>query len=918
MNARNLYLSALASLALGIVASGCAQPSAGGPTCSAGQMACSGTCANVATDNQNCGSCGMVCGTGRTCQAGACKCGAGLLDCGGQCVQSNSSNCGSCGMTCPGTQVCNNGACSNSCTPPLMQCSGGTCANVQTDMANCGSCGMACTGGSMCTNGTCACTVQGQMLCGGTCVDTRTNPTHCGNCNTPCNGTCSNGTCMATTGVGGQSGSGPGGAGGSGPAGAGGSGPAGAAGGMAGRGGAGGSGPAGGGGSGPAGTTGTGGARTCAIMPLPGATAADVISDFEEGYGVMIPQGGRDGFWYTYSDGVSGQNQTPTKPPATMADRIPVSPGGVCAMNEFRSSATGHPMYVGFGATFKPARPLTDPPNTMKAKYDASAYDGIVFRARTNGTPTSQPVYVEVVSAETQPAADGGSATVQQIDLYNTRGQMVTISNSAYSTFYVPFSTLVPRWLPAAGANACPANAGMGAVPKCQAPRFVAASTFGLQFSFYDTPGFPKPSPAGSYNLAIDDVAFYKRSALPAGTSDLPALPTTAGAMKPFPQNTAINARCKKAQVNGAAADGRFVALAYKNWKDRFVVADSGGFKVIRPEAGNDTVSEGIAYGMLIAVYMNDKALFDGLWTYWKTKCAVGSGGSCLMTWCIPSGGGSCTASGGTATDADEDAAFAMLMASRQWSGGSYAADATALINAVYAADMSTGAPYIWGGSNFKNNNDPRNNASYYAPAFYRAFAAAPGVSNAAAWTTLANNSYTQLNAANAISSMGLISAWCNQGCTASEQVATANDRIYQYDSHRIPWRIGMDYCWYGTSDAQTYVNKTTAFFMTNANANGQYGMGRIADLYNTNGTAASGAAVNSASIIGTAAAGAMASSHAMAQTFVNDGYQLVMDLLNRGRLNELGDGTMSAYSYYNATVGMLMLLTMSGNMTLF
>ena len=52
--------------------------------------------------------------------------------------------------------------------------------------------------------------------------------------------------------------------------------------------------------------------------------------------------------------------------------------------------------------------------------------------------------------------------------------------------------------------------------------------------------------------------------------------------------------------------------------------------------------------------------------------------------------------------------------------------------------------------------------------------------------------------------------------------------------------------------------------------------------------------------------------------TFVNDGYRFVLDLLTRGKLNELGDGQKSAYSYYNATVGMLALLTMSGNFTLF
>ena len=113
---------------------------------------------------------------------------------------------------------------------------------------------------------------------------------------------------------------------------------------------------------------------------------------------------------------------------------------------------------------------------------------------------------------------------------------------------------------------------------------------------------------------------------------------------------------------------------------------------------------------------------------------------------------------------------------------------------------------------------------------------------------------------------------------------------------------------------AKAYVDKTTAFFMNNSR--GGTGMGRIADLYSPNGNPYTGAAANSASIIGTAAAGAMANN----QQFVNDGYQLVMDLLNRGEIGDRLAASMSVksgYSYYNATVGLLMLLTMSGNFTL-
>src|SRR5436190_12772053 len=406
-----------------------------------------------------------------------------------------------------------------------------------------------------------------------------------------------------------------------------------------------------------------------------------------------------------------------------------------------------------------------------------------------------------------------------------------------------------------------------------------------------DTPGFLTPNPVGSYNVLIDDVAFYKRSALPAGMSDLPALPNSGG-MHPLQENPAINSRC----IKPTGANGKLLALAYDNWKKRFVVADSGGFKVIRPENGNDTVSEGIAYGMMIAVYFDDKALFDGLYKYWTSHVATNG----LMTWCIPAGGGSCSASGGTATDADEDAAFAMLQASKQWPSGGYGGTATTLINAVMSTDMS--GTYIKAGSNYSASQIT--NPSYFAPAFYRVFGSA--------WNGLADNSYTLLNAALQGHSNGLVAAWCTGGsCNGPASNGGADDMIYQYDSHRIPWRIGLDYCWNGTAAAKTYLDKLSGFFSGKA-ANGT---GRVFDIYQLSGTENSDAAVNSGSAIGTAASGAM--SNSSYSSFVNNGYQLVYDLLNRGTIGDRlasASGMKSGYSYFNATVGLIVLLTMTGN----
>jgi hypothetical protein len=58
--------------------------------CPAGQRACGGTCAEVALDPINCGACGVVCGAGEACQAGACT---------------------DCASACGDGQTCENGVC---------------------------------------------------------------------------------------------------------------------------------------------------------------------------------------------------------------------------------------------------------------------------------------------------------------------------------------------------------------------------------------------------------------------------------------------------------------------------------------------------------------------------------------------------------------------------------------------------------------------------------------------------------------------------------------------------------------------------------------------------------------------------------------------------------------------------------------
>lgn len=87
-------------------------------------------------------------------------CGAGLSLCFGSCVdlQSDHENCGSCGNACEIVEVCSEGECTFECPPGKENC-GGSCIDLSDNLLNCGECGNACTAGEhaspICVSGEC-------------------------------------------------------------------------------------------------------------------------------------------------------------------------------------------------------------------------------------------------------------------------------------------------------------------------------------------------------------------------------------------------------------------------------------------------------------------------------------------------------------------------------------------------------------------------------------------------------------------------------------------------------------------------------------------------------------------------------------------------------------------------------------------
>lgn len=371
----------------------------------------------------------------------------------------------------------------------------------------------------------------------------------------------------------------------------------------------------------------------------------------------------------------------------------------------------------------------------------------------------------------------------------------------------------------------------------------------------------------------------------------------------PFPHNQR-SATC----IYPRTADHRDAARAFRAWSDEIITSDGarGFLRTRRPDTPdgvpNSTVSEGIAYGMSIAVLFDDRTLFDGLWGY--ARLFLNKSG--LMDWYIaPDGSGPLGV--GAATDADEDMAWALIMAHRQWGAREqqrYLDDAKRLIAAIYETEVDHGQwrDLLLPGDDWRGRDVF--NPSYFAPNQYRLFGEVTGERDA--WNRVIDVGYRTLfrclSPENGNATNGLVPAWCTSDGSPIEAFPGALTN-YQYDSARAPFRILQDYQLTGDARAERYLRDVAGFFS-------QVGAANVVDGYSLTGHPAPDpqsrtSHLGSAVFIGCAACGAMVAPEYRA--FVDRAYERVRtgELLARSR-------------YYNHCWTVLSLLMLTGNFVTF
>ncbi len=206
--------------------------------------------------------------------------------------------------------------------------------------------------------------------------------------------------------------------------------------------------------------------------------------------------------------------------------------------------------------------------------------------------------------------------------------------------------------------------------------------------------------------------------------------------------------------------------------------------RVVRTDQGGDTVSEGQAYGLLIAYANDDRETFGEIWS-WTERHLVTDDDLLAWRWTPEDG----VADEQSASDADLDAARALVLAGERWGDERYTRAGKAVASAILEHETATTdlgtilLPGPWADS------EPyRYNASYASPAAFRILERATGDPR---WTELERGSSAATAAV--LDESDLPSDWSQVHADGSvDPMPATGDQgsvVYGWEAMRLPLR---------------------------------------------------------------------------------------------------------------------------------
>jgi len=341
--------------------------------------------------------------------------------------------------------------------------------------------------------------------------------------------------------------------------------------------------------------------------------------------------------------------------------------------------------------------------------------------------------------------------------------------------------------------------------------------------------------------------------------------------------------------------------------------SNSHGAKAYIKDTGNNDVrSEGMSYGMMIAVQMNKKTEFDAMWNWAKSNMQHTTGPRAGYFCWQASFSGSCV-DNNPASDGEEYFATALFFAGHRWGNGrgiyNYTAEANAILDTMlHKEDMNGGVvesvtnmfdrtekavvfvPY----ASSAKFSDP----SYHLPAFYELWARwATGWNGGQAadrqfWKDAATRSrqyFTQSTHA----TTGLNPDYAEFDGRPNN---TGGHGEFRFDAWRTSVNWAVDYAWWAAdANARTRTDRMQAFFESQ-------GVNAYVNQYSLSGNPLS--SDRSPGLIASNGAASLSATHARSWKFVEALWNL--------------EPSTGQYRYYDGLLNYMALLHASGNFRIY
>lgn len=267
-----------------------------------------------------------------------------------------------------------------------------------------------------------------------------------------------------------------------------------------------------------------------------------------------------------------------------------------------------------------------------------------------------------------------------------------------------------------------------------------------------------------------------------------------------------------------------------------FAVGDSMGY--VSDIKNHDARTEGLSYGMMIAVQMNKKDVFDRIWRWSKKYLQHQSGPrEAYFAWSINPETLKKN-SDGSASDGELFYVTSLLFASNRWgnnTGINYYQEARRILDNMWKKDgtgnifnlINTDAKqisFVPEGDGYKWT-DP----SYHLPAFYEV------------WAMYAKDGHEKFYRDCADTSRAFLHRACNPVTGLNYDYTEFSGKphstrwmpaAFRYDSWRVPMNIAMDYVWFGKDKKwqQDYARRFQGFLRSK-------GIDKFDDQFNPDGT---------------------------------------------------------------------------------